>query len=335
MGEEVFGKRAAETGAGAFSEGGSSVWSPLRLGVAYLSHGRMCYSIADIQMANESSSALPPLKRSGVWKFKLLRIVLLGTADKGSILERLPKGDGVLDILLGPLVVYYELLAKDVDLAKGAEEGTLTQSQMELVTCFAPDRVHEVKDWMKYTLLHNAAMNGHSESVQLLLTANPNLNAEDTHKETPLHRAARYGQDEPVQLLLTAKANPNAANNKKNPPLHEAAGKGENESAQLLLTAKANPNAANTVKYTPLHGAAANGHNGALKLLLTAKANPNAATIFKATPLHEAAMNGQNRALQLLLTAKSNANAENKSYKTPLQLAQECGHSKCVELLSK
>ena len=61
-------------------------------------------------MANESYSALPPLQRSGVWKFKLLRIVLLGTADKGSILERLPKGDGVLNIVLGPVVVYYELL---------------------------------------------------------------------------------------------------------------------------------------------------------------------------------------------------------------------------------
>ena len=61
-------------------------------------------------MANESSAALPPLQRSGVWKFKLLRIVLLGTADKGSILERLPKGHGVLDVVLGPVVVYYELL---------------------------------------------------------------------------------------------------------------------------------------------------------------------------------------------------------------------------------
>ena len=60
-------------------------------------------------MANESSSALPPLQRSGVWKFKLLRIVLLGTMDKGSILERLPKGHGVLDIVLAPVVVYYEL----------------------------------------------------------------------------------------------------------------------------------------------------------------------------------------------------------------------------------
>ena len=65
--------------------------------------------ISNVQMNNEPSSALPPLQRSGVWKFKLLRIVLLGTMDKDSILERLPKGHGVLDIVLGPLVVYYEL----------------------------------------------------------------------------------------------------------------------------------------------------------------------------------------------------------------------------------
>ena len=60
-------------------------------------------------MDNEPSSALLPLQRSSVWKFKFLRVVLLGTADKGSILERLPKGHGVLDSILGPLVVYYEL----------------------------------------------------------------------------------------------------------------------------------------------------------------------------------------------------------------------------------
>ena len=65
--------------------------------------------ISNVQMANEPSSALPPLQRSSVWNFKPLRTVLLGTADKDSILERLPKGDGVLSILLGPLVVYFEL----------------------------------------------------------------------------------------------------------------------------------------------------------------------------------------------------------------------------------
>ena len=42
--------------------------------------------------------------------------------------------------------------ASEVDLHEGAEEGTLTQSQMELVTCFAPDRVHERKGYVSVAL---------------------------------------------------------------------------------------------------------------------------------------------------------------------------------------
>merc|ERR1712166_1082098 len=164
---------------------GSSV-SIVSLSTAELNHPYCKFSMSNVQMNNESSCALPPLKRSGVWKFKLVRIVLLGTTDKDSILERLPKGDGVLDIVLGPVVVYYELLAKDVDLAKGAQEGTLTQSQMELVMCFAPDRVHETSGYNKEIPLHYAAANGHSESMQLLLTAKANPNAADVMKDTPL-----------------------------------------------------------------------------------------------------------------------------------------------------
>ena len=44
--------------------------------------------------------------------------------------------------------------AKDVDLHEGAEEGTLTQSQMELVTCFAPDRVHETSGFVSVAQQH-------------------------------------------------------------------------------------------------------------------------------------------------------------------------------------
>ena len=44
--------------------------------------------------------------------------------------------------------------ANEVDLIKGAEKGTLTQSQMELVTCFAPDRVHEPSGYVSVALQH-------------------------------------------------------------------------------------------------------------------------------------------------------------------------------------
>jgi hypothetical protein len=44
--------------------------------------------------------------------------------------------------------------ASEVDLHKGAQKGTLTQLQMELVTCFAPDRVHEAKGYVSVALQH-------------------------------------------------------------------------------------------------------------------------------------------------------------------------------------
>ena len=44
--------------------------------------------------------------------------------------------------------------AKDIDLVEGAEKGTLTQSQMELVTCFAPDRVHKTSGYVSVAQQH-------------------------------------------------------------------------------------------------------------------------------------------------------------------------------------
>ena len=44
--------------------------------------------------------------------------------------------------------------AIDVDLHQSSQEGTLTQSQMELVTCFAPDRVNEAKGCVSVALQH-------------------------------------------------------------------------------------------------------------------------------------------------------------------------------------
>ena len=44
--------------------------------------------------------------------------------------------------------------ASEVDLHEGAQKGTLTQLQMELVTCFARDRVHDGKGWVRVALQH-------------------------------------------------------------------------------------------------------------------------------------------------------------------------------------
>ena len=41
-----------------------------------------------------------------VWEFRPTRALLLGTTDPGSVLYRLPKSDGVLNIILRFVVLY-------------------------------------------------------------------------------------------------------------------------------------------------------------------------------------------------------------------------------------
>merc|ERR1711865_832602 len=154
-------------------------------------------------MGETIATVMPqPMQLKCVWEFRPTRAVLLGTIDPGSVLYRLPKSDGVLNIILGFVVLYYEEEASALDVFKGAKQGSLTQWQMTLVACFAPDRVNETKGYFMETPLHRAAQNGHSESVQLLLTMKDNADAEDVNKDTPLHHAAQNGHSESVQLLL-------------------------------------------------------------------------------------------------------------------------------------
>ena len=97
-------------------------------------------------------------------------------------------------------------------------------------------------------------------------------------KNNPLHYAAEKGHTEALQLLLTADGDPNAENKvsaslaaalcdaivrcsadvcggwllqRKYTPLHEAATNGQSEAVQLLLTADSDPNAQNNVSASP------------------------------------------------------------------------------------
>ena len=59
-------------------------------------------------MDSESLAPLRPMQLKGVWEFRPTRAVLLGTTDPGSVLYRLPKSDGVLNIILSFVVLYYQ-----------------------------------------------------------------------------------------------------------------------------------------------------------------------------------------------------------------------------------
>ncbi|KAI8494129.1 hypothetical protein Bbelb_284760 [Branchiostoma belcheri] len=83
--------------------------------------------------------------------------------------------------------------------------------------------------------LHEAARNGHHETVSVLLAAGADVNARDDTQYSPLHQAARNGRNETVSVLLTAGAFVNARDELEETPLHEAARQGHPKCAEILL----------------------------------------------------------------------------------------------------
>ena len=59
---------------------------------------------------------------------------------------------------------------------------------------------------LQYTPLHEAAANGHTSLVDLLVTCGADINCRSKGGHTPLHLAAKWGHSETVQILLRYKA---------------------------------------------------------------------------------------------------------------------------------
>ena len=49
-----------------------------------------------------------PLQRRELWNFLPFRALLLGTTDKSSVLSSLPVSHSLLNVILSPVVLYYE-----------------------------------------------------------------------------------------------------------------------------------------------------------------------------------------------------------------------------------
>lgn len=82
--------------------------------------------------------------------------------------------------------------------------------------------------------LHWAALNGHVQVMELLLSRGADLQA-NVGYGTPLHWASKGGQFKAVQLLLDRGSDANAKNGNGWTPLHYAAQQGYIQIARLLL----------------------------------------------------------------------------------------------------
>ncbi|MFT7812925.1 ankyrin repeat and SAM domain-containing protein 1A-like isoform X1 [Arapaima gigas] len=198
---------------------------------------------------------------------------------------------------------------------------------------------------------------GHGFSSLLSIWRGPNVNCVDSTGYTPLHHAALNGHSEVVELLLRNEALTNIADNKGCYPLHLAAWKGDQRIVQLLIHqgpshSKLNEqssvdqkefkrcgpfdpyiNAKNNDNETPLHCAAQYGHTEVVRLLLEELTDPTLRNSKLETPLDLAALYGRLEVVKLLLAAHPNLLSCNTKKHTPLHLAARNGHLAVVEVL--
>uniref|UniRef100_A0A7N8X4C9 Ankyrin repeat and sterile alpha motif domain containing 1A n=1 Tax=Mastacembelus armatus TaxID=205130 RepID=A0A7N8X4C9_9TELE len=197
----------------------------------------------------------------------------------------------------------------------------------------------------------------HPLSSLLSIWRGPNVNCVDSTGYTPLHHAALNGHSQVVEVLLRNEALTNIADNKGCYPLHLAAWKGDEHIVRLLIhQGPSHPklneqssvdhkefkrcgpfdpyiNAKNNDNETPLHCAAQYGHSQVVRLLLEELTDPTMRNNKFETPLDLAALYGRLEVVKLLLSAHPNLLSCNTKKHTPLHLASRNGHLSVVGVL--
>ena len=186
------------------------------------------------------------------------------------------------------------------------------------------------RDLRGRTALHCALQNGcKCNSVALgLLSANAEVDGQDSEGVTPLHWAAQMewktgtlvqvglgtgSWQKPVQnsskvviaSIIEHKANVDATDSLGQTPLHRAARNGCAEAAHALLQAGASVHAKTNDGTTALHLAIPGGHYGVVQALMNFHASPNAADQSGLTPLDWAVRHGFVEATVTLIEAKA------------------------------
>jgi ankyrin repeat protein len=110
------------------------------------------------------------------------------------------------------------------------------------------------------TLLHDAALKGHLEIMELLLSHGADVNSLNAQGATALHDAALAGQRPAAEALLKHGANIDARDSESGAtPLHQAASWGRRSVVELLLARHADPRIKDKNGHTALDLAVANG----------------------------------------------------------------------------
>lgn len=187
----------------------------------------------------------------------------------------------------------------------------------------------EEKDSWGRTALLLASLGGHSNTVQILLDAGADCDAE-TDFGTPLQAASVGGYDKIVQMLLDKGADVNAQNDNYT-ALQAASVRGCYKFVQMLLDKGADANAQGSWYGNALVVNSRAGHDNIVQMLLDRGADVNQDE--NGTALRAASANGHEKIVRMLLEKGADVNAQTSNNYTALEVASGNGHKKIVQML--
>jgi len=158
--------------------------------------------------------------------------------------------------------------------------------------------------------LHQAAAEGSSERVKLLISGGVDVNAKDEKGNTPLHYAVNASKVDVVQLLVEAGADVNARGNSNRLPLYMAVEEDNIAIAEYLIAHGADVNADRPLEDAPYYSSIE-----MVQLLIANGADINAGPW---TALHSAVDKGWMELVELLIRNGAEVNAKDKRGNTPL-----------------
>ncbi|CAC5358038.1 ANK [Mytilus coruscus] len=181
--------------------------------------------------------------------------------------------------------------------------------------------------------LHQAAINGHHEIIQLFLKNGASIDQLDNEGYTPLLHSCGYGYSKVVQELITNHSSINICGNDGWYPIHMAASDGNSDLIKILVKHKAKVNMQMINGMTPLYIACNYGNLLAVKVLHESKADVNKCENNKWSPLNLACLDGCKEIAEELILNGADVNQYNDRKETPLYSACKRYHIDIVKLL--
>ncbi|MFC1603384.1 ankyrin repeat domain-containing protein, partial [Planctomycetota bacterium] len=178
-----------------------------------------------------------------------------------------------------------------------------------------------------------AVENGHKDIAELLIAKGADIDVKNETGNTLLHLAAQGAHKDVVELLVEKSVNINARNNEGRAPTHLAAQRGQRDMIKLLLEKGADVNAKDNDGNTLLQHALQQRRWSIAKDLIDAGVEVNATNNSGKYPLHIAARRRRDDLIKQLLGKGADVNAKDKEGDTALSMAAQGDHLKTMELL--